>query len=256
MLTMDLSSSIWSVQEPIQAHWVELVSCVAKAISDCLGFGWVRVYLCTVGVLVVGHDSSPSCYLAPGDMPSREVLSSHGANDQPSVIGAENSATEQGTVYPFHLHLSFPFRAHSHCRVLWSPKAYGPPMTKLNSLCSWNTSQGGVDACVVGQVVGKENVDPTPTQRSLRKPTAKKASTLFLLRTLYFCALQIACSFLVRMSGTLKLLWSSCAPILTLPSRWPPPDSLSCAPMHWRNRWLCHRFDMFSKWMRCSKTEC
>lgn len=113
-------------------------------------------------------------------MPSRIVPSSPGTSEQSSVIEAEITATEQGTVYPFHLRLSFPSRAHSHCRVLWAPKSYGPPMTEHNSLCSWNTSQGGgVDACVVGRVDGKENVNPTPTPRSLRKPTAKKASALF-----------------------------------------------------------------------------
>lgn len=48
----------------------------------------------------------------------------------------------------------------------------------VKCLLSWNTLQGGLDACVIGQDTGKENVDPTPVPKHPRMPRAKKVSTV------------------------------------------------------------------------------
>ena len=44
---------------------------------------------------------------------------------------------------------------------------------------SSSTLQGGLEACVIGQEGGKENVDPAPKPKPPRTPRAKKVSTVF-----------------------------------------------------------------------------
>ena len=57
----------------------------------------------------------------------------------------------------------------------------------MKCLLSCNTLQGGLDACEIGQDVGKENVDPAPPPKHPRMARVKKVSTVILPK--YECVL-------------------------------------------------------------------
>lgn len=52
-------------------------------------------------------------------------------------------------------------------------------------MLSWNTLQGGLDACGIGQDGGKKNVDPALKPKQPRKPRAKKVGTVVVVRRCY-----------------------------------------------------------------------
>lgn len=114
-------------------------------------------------------------------MPSGRMPSGQGAQEHKAISEAANAAAEEGNALQFLLRLPCTLSADSHMCVLVSINLWGPPL-KFHASVVVFWLQGGLHACVIGQEVGKENVDPAPKGKPPRTPRAKKVSTVFVNR--------------------------------------------------------------------------